>query len=153
MSDKILAKEESPLPFGTKFGQKFNPSKHEYIRRIENVRSVNLRTSIRPEDTEILRGKICDSYGLQVVTWRSHIRSLNSANKNQKEIIERFTKMYGKPTTNYGSWFWQAHNSDIIVKIRSNSRLHQNQIRLLGPKNIACIEHMLRKQNNNKHLR
>ena len=51
-------------PYGAKFGQEFDINQHKTMARRGNVRTVKLRTTNRPDDTEELLAEICDDYGL-----------------------------------------------------------------------------------------
>ncbi|HIF58353.1 MAG TPA: hypothetical protein EYQ26_02525 [Rhodospirillales bacterium] len=133
-------------PYGIRFGQKFNASEHKTIQRRGNVRSVILKTANRPDDTEELRAEICDDYGLQIITWRSHIRSLASASASHNEILKEFEKKYGAPRINRKSAFWTSSNFQIVVKIRSKNNTHQNQIRYFGPRNKPCFNKLIAHQ-------
>jgi hypothetical protein len=94
---KALSGEVGALPYGAQFGQIFNPSEHKTIQRRGNIKSVLLKTADRPDDTERLSAEICDEFGLQILTWQSHIRSIVSATSSHKEILRVFKKKYGKP--------------------------------------------------------
>ena len=133
-------------PYGIQFGQKFDASEHETILRRGNVRSVNLKTANRPDDTEELRAEICDDYGLQIITWRSHIRSLASASASHNEILKKFEKKYGAPKIRRKSTFWISRDLQIVVKIRNKNNTHQNQIRYFGPKNKPCFMKLITRQ-------
>ena len=133
-------------PYGIQFGQKFDASEHETILRRGNVRSVKLKTANRPDDTEELRAEICDEYGLQIITWRSHIRSLASASASHNEILKEFEKKYGAPRIRHKSTFWISSGLQIIVKIRNKNNTHQNQIRYFGPKNKPCFNKLIAHQ-------
>ena len=143
VDSKETDKKASQAPFGVKFGQKFVATEHDTILRRGNVRSVKLKTRDRPDDTEELRAEICEEYGLQVVTWRSHIRSLSAAATRHKEIAKDFTEKYGKPKLKRGSAFWKAKGFIVVAKIRSTDKIHQNQIRYFGPKNEPCFERLM----------
>ena len=133
-------------PYGIQFGQKFDASEHETIQRRGNVRSVILKTANRPDDTEELRAEICDVYGLQIITWRSHIRSLASASTSHNEILREFEKKYGAPRIRRESAFWTSSDFQIVVKIRNKNNTHQNQIRYFGPKNKPCFKKLITQQ-------
>lgn len=139
---KEKTKEPDLPPFGVKFGQKFDITEHKSIRRRGNVRSVKLKTADRPNDTEELRAEICDKYGLQFVTWRSYIRSQSAASARHKEIVNAFSKEYGKAKKRRGSVFWKAEGFYVVAKIRKKGNIYQNQIRYFGPKNEPCFEEL-----------
>ncbi len=149
-SPSVESREKDSAPYGVKFGQKFDVTEHESITRRGNVRSVKLKTAERPDDTEELRAEICDEHGLQVITWRSHIRALSAANERHREITKDLTDKYGKPKRRRGSAFWQAKGYIIVAKIRSKDNIHQNQIRYFGPKNEPCFEKLMIHQQQNK---
>ena len=146
LSNELKSEEDIRLPYGATFGQKFDPMEHETIRRLGNIRSVRLRTTSRPDDTEELRAEICDEYGLQIITWRSHIRSLESASASHREIVRKFKKKIGLPSLKGGSLIWKANDYYIVVKIRQNNNVHQNQIRYFGPKNESCFDEFIKHQ-------
>jgi hypothetical protein len=136
------AKSTEPLfePYGAKFGQKFDVNQHKTMARRGNIRTVKLRTTNRPDDTEELLAEICDDHGLQVITWRSHIRSPSSALASHNNILKRFKKKFGAPKIKHKSAFWTSKELSIVVKIRDKNITHQNQIRYFGPKNVPCFE-------------
>jgi hypothetical protein len=146
----VVGEENDRLPYGTKFGQKYDASEHETIRRRGNVRSVKLKTAERPDDTEDLRAEICDEHGLQVITWRSHIRSLSAASLRHTEIAKGFTTKFGRPQIKRGSSFWKAKGFYIVLKIRNNENVYQNQIRYFGPQNEPCFERLMIHQQQTK---
>ena len=135
-------KSTEPLfePYGAKFGQEFDINQHKTLARRGNVRTVKLRTTNRPDDTEELLAEICDDYGLQVITWRSHIRSPSSALVSHNDILNRLKKKFGTPKIKHKSAFWTLKDLTIVVKIRDENITHQNQIRYFGPKNEPCFE-------------
>ena len=141
---ELRSTENKQSPYGVKFGQKFNVSEHEHIRRRGNIRSVNLKTAARPDDTEELRAEICDHYGLQIVTWKSHIRSLSAAKLRLEEISEKLSNGFGKPLKKLSSRIWSSDDVHIIAKIRSKGKTYQNQIRYFGPNNKECVEKFIR---------
>jgi hypothetical protein len=143
LSAPVLAEEKHKPPYGVVFGQVYDITEHKTLKRRGNVRSVKLRTANRPDDTEELRAEICDEHGLQIITWRSYIRSFSAAAARQAEIAKEFTAKYGKPKRRGGSAFWQAKGFIVVAKIRSNDRIHQNQIRYFGPKNEPCFEKLM----------
>ena len=143
--DAKSSETEDP-PYGIQFGQKFDASEHETIQRRGNVRSVKLKTANRPDDTEELRAEICDEYGLQIITWRSHIRSLASASSSHNEIVKELEKKYGAPRIRHKSTFWISSGLQIVVKIRNKNNTHQNQIRYFGPKNKPCFNKLIAHQ-------
>ena len=130
-------------PYGTTFGQKFDANQHKTIARRGNVRSVELKTTNRPDDTEKLLAEICDNYGLQVITWLSHIRSSSSALASHNEILKKFKIKFGTPTIKRKSAFWMSNEINIVVKIRHENNTYQNQIRYFGPKNKPCFEKLI----------
>ncbi|MBT3991517.1 MAG: hypothetical protein HON14_19370 [Rhodospirillaceae bacterium] len=144
------AKKIDRPPYGVKFGQKFDASEHATITRRGNVRSVKLRTADRPDDTEDLQAEICEEFGLQVLTWRSYIRSKSAAAERHKEISREMTEKYGKPKTLRRSAFWKAKGFHIVVKIRNKAKIYQNQIRYFGPKNEPCFEKLMIHQQKNR---
>ena len=146
LSYEVKSKESVQLPYGVKFGQKFYPMEHETIRRLGNIRSVKLRTASRPDDTGELRAEICDKYGLQIITWRSHIRSQASASSSHNEIIKSFKKKFGAPRLKRGSLIWKVRDYYIVVKIKEKNNVHQNQIRYFGPKNESCFDEFIKHQ-------
>ena len=107
------------------------------------MRSVKLKTLDRPNDTEDLQAEICDEHGLQIITWRSYIRSLSAAKARHAEIAQEFSAKYGKPKLRGGSAFWQTKGFVVVAKIRSKQKIHQNQIRYFGPKNEPCFEKLM----------
>jgi hypothetical protein len=131
-------------PYGAIFGQKFDQNQHKTIARRGNVRSVELRTTNRPDDTEKLLAEICDDYGLQVITWLSHIRSASSALTSHKEILKKIKLELGEPKIKRKSAFWISNDINIVVKIRSKNDIYQNQIRYFGPKNKPCFEKFIK---------
>ena len=136
------------LPFGAWFGQIYNSSEHNTIQRRGNIRSVLLKTTNRPDDTEKLSAEICDDFGLQILTWRSHIRSLASAKTSHSDILQNLSKKYGKPEIYNKSAFWILKEIQIVVKIRGKNKIHQNQIRYFGPKYDACFKNFKKYKNN-----
>lgn len=130
-------------PYGAKFGQKFDVNQHKTMARRGNIRTVKLRTTNRPDDTEELLAEICDDYGLQVITWRSHIRSPSSALASHSNILERLIKKFGAPKIKYKSAFWTSKDLSIVAKIRDENIAHQNQIRYFGPKNEPCFNEFM----------
>jgi|TARA_B100000315_G_C14587725_1_gene593997 hypothetical protein len=130
-------------PYGVVFGQIYDVTEHETIIRRGNVRSVKLRTADRPDDTEELRAEICDEHGLQIITWRSYIRSLSAAAARHVEIAKELTEKYGKPKLRRSSAFWTANGFHVVAKIRSKDKIHQNQIRYFGPKNEPCFTKLM----------
>ncbi len=136
------AESSEPLlqPYGVIFGQKFDRNQHKTIARRGNVRSVELKTTNRPDDTEKLLAEICDDYGLQVITWRSHIRSASSALTSHNEILEKIKLNFGAPKIKHKTAFWISNEINIVVKIRRKNNIYQNQIRYLGPENKPCFE-------------
>jgi hypothetical protein len=150
VESKEKHKKYSTPPFGAKFGQKFDASEHETIIRRGNVRSVKLKTEDRPDDTEVLRAEICDKYGLQILTWRSYIRSKSAAIARHKEISQEMTGKYGKPKNRRGSAFWSAKGFVVVAKIRAKNKIYQNQIRYFGPENKPCFEKLMIHQQKNR---
>jgi len=148
LSSTVLAEEKDEPPYGVVFGQIYDVTEHKTLTRRGNVRSVKLRTADRPGDTEELRAEICDEHGLQIITWRSYIRSLSAATARHAEIAKEFTAKYGKPKLRGGSAFWQAKGFVVVAKIRSKDKIHQNQIRYFGPKNEPCFEKLMIYQQN-----
>jgi hypothetical protein len=136
------AESTEPLhqPYGVIFGQKFDLNQHKTIARRGNVRSVELKTTNRPDDTEKLLAEICDEYGLQVITWLSHIRSSSSALASHNEILKKIQLKFGAPKIKRQTAFWTSSYINIVVKIRSKDNTYQNQIRYFGPKNKLCFE-------------
>jgi hypothetical protein len=143
ISQNAESKEQQTSPYGASFGEEFNATKHEIIRRRGNVRSVKLKTADRPDDTEELRAEICDEYGLQVITWRSHTRSSSAATLRHAEITKNFTEKYGKPQLKRGSSFWHSKEFHVVAKVRSKGKDFQNQIRYFGIKNEPCFESLM----------
>jgi len=143
LSSPAPAAEKHKPPYGVVFGQIYDVTEHETLKRRGNVRSVKLRTANRPDDTEELRAEICDKYGLQIITWRSYIRSLSAAAARHLEIAKEFTDKYGKPKLRGGSSFWTAKGFIVVAKIRSKDNILQNQIRYFGSKNEPCFEKLM----------
>ena len=148
-SIQVLSYEVNSLPYGAKFGQKFQASEHQTIQRRGNIRSVELKTANRPDDTEEIRAEICDSYGLQLITWRSHIRSLTAASSSHNEIIKNFKKKYGTPKIREETAFWISEGFNIVVKIKEKHGTYQNQIRYFGPKNEPCLKKFFLREKHN----
>ena len=69
------------------------------MARRGNIRTVKCKNykSLRPDDTEELLAEICDDHGLQVITWRSHIRSPSSALASHNNILKRLKTRFGAP--------------------------------------------------------
>lgn len=145
-SSESFSKEKEKPPFGVVFGQKYDVSEHKTVRQRSNVRSVKLKTEDRPDDTEDLQAEICDEYGLQIITWRSHIRSLSAATARHRELAVDLTQLYGKPKFRRGSSFWEAKGFIVVAKIRGKDKIFQNQIRYFGPKNEPCFDKLMKEQ-------
>ena len=139
------AESTEPLlqPYGVIFGQKFDANQHRTIVRRGNVRSVELKTAHRPDDTEKLLAEICDDYGLQVITWRNHIRSSPSALSSHNEILKKIRLKFGAPRIKQQTAFWISNDINIVVKIRRENNTFQNQIRYFGPNNKPCFEKLM----------
>ena len=146
----VMSNEFGEPPFGVQFGQKFQTSKHKTIQRRGNVRSVKLKTADRPDDTEEIKAEICDNYGLQIITWRSHIRSQSAASASHNEILKNFKKKYGTPKIRKKTAFWVSNHFNIVAKIREKDGTFQNQIRYFGPKNEPCLKKFLAHQSGRK---
>ena len=146
-------KSTEPLfePYGAKFGQEFDINQHKTMARRGNVRTVKLRTTNRPDDTEELLAEICDDYGLQVITWRSHIRSPSSALVSHNDILNRLKKKFGTPKIKHKSAFWTLKDLTIVVKIRDeNITIKIRFVISVQKMNLALknLSHILKKLDN-----
>lgn len=139
--------ESDHSPFGVKFGQTYDATEHKSIRRRENIRTVELTTEDRPDDTKILRAEICDRYGLQIVTWKSHIRGLSAAKERHLELAAEISQKFGVPNTGMNvkkkQLVWQKDDVIAILKIRRENSVYQNQLRYMGPKNEPCLTRLM----------
>ncbi len=141
--------EALPQPFGIIFGQDYDVSEHKTVRRRENVRTVDLKTADRPDDTKDLRADICDRYGLQIVTWRSHIRGLGAAKERHLELAAEISEKFGVPRSGpalkKAKLVWQKGAVTAVLKIRRENSVYQNQLRYFGPKNEPCLARLMRR--------
>lgn len=134
-------------PYGVIFGQQFDAEKHEHIRRRRNIQSVKLKDVNRPKNTEELRAEICDRYGLQIITWRSQLGSLEISKKRDTEITVKFINKFGPPNLKNKSTIWKISEFDIVTKIREQNKEYQNQIRYFGPQNRVCLQELVTNTN------
>ncbi len=138
-----------PGPYGVIFGQEYDVLEHKSIRRRENVRTVKLRTADKPDDTKELRAEICDRFGLQIVTWKSHIRGLDVARERHVELANEISDKFGVPTSGPAvrkkKLVWQKAAITVVLKIRRENSVYQNQIRYFGPKNEPCLTRLMKR--------